>query len=563
MSFFQRLQARGLTLTACCVVAGGLIATLFGGCDSGEPNDNDGSDPVPEQTAMSIDSIFDSLHPERYRINVPADLPTTYLNNWGAENLEKLLGEGVDEDALKKKLSTLLSEKQLQRVLRKDFVVRDSVHLRDMTWARQLLHAIRVEGESDVAQVTRLFYYVNSLIRLNTESEVAIPLSPFDTALYGRGTAADRVWVYSCLMRQLGLPVLVVVQEKADSASAALVAGVVIDEEVYLFDFQLGLPISSTTSPPKKALPSLPATFKQVLADDGLLRAFDVEEITYPVTAETLKKSRLMIAGDSSVWARRMEAVQYALKGNVVPVTYEPLVGYGAFEEEGGVFEIVSEAVAGLVPEGSVGVWEYPEIRRDAAENLTKEQTAELNRMHEPMKAPRTYRQVPGAGNGGPKIVFGAGRQLQLQARLMQILGEPQKAISIYLKIQTSRRSAPKSDPQQAILPKLEEQLANNFPQDVLSLHERAAQTAMFWQATCQLQLNKLTAAGTDFSRWLINVRTPESMGQAALLTAVAFAQQGQFLSASGFLSRVPEGDPLYQTAQVLKARWDAIEAAE
>ena len=145
----------------------------------------------------------------------------------------------------------------------------------------------------------------------------------------------------------------------------------------------------------------------------------------------------------------------------------------------------------------------------------------------------------------------------------MQILGEPQKAISIYLKIQTSRRSAPKSDPQQAILPKLEEQLANNFPQDILSLHERAAQTAMFWQATCQLQLNKLTAAGTDFSRWLIIVRTPESMGQAALLTAVAFAQQGQFLSASGFLSRVPEGDPIYQTAQVLKARWDAIEAAE
>lgn len=561
MNFFQRLQTRGLTLTACCLVAGGLAATLLGGCDSDE-SDGNSDDPVSEQTAMSIDSIFDSLQPERYGISVPANLPSTYLNNWGEENLEKLLGEDVDEDALKTKLSTLLSEQQIERVLRKEFVIRDSVHLRDMTWARQLLHAIRVEGETDVAQVTRLFYYVNTLIRLNTKSELAIPLSPFDTALYGRGTAADRVWVYSCLMRQLGLPVLVVELEKADPASAPFLAGVLIDEDVYLFDFQLGLPIPSAASPPKEALPSLPATLKEVLADDSLLRVFDVAEIPYPVTAEMLKQSRLMIAGDSSVWARRMEAVQYALKGSVVPSTYEPLVGYGAFEEEGGVYEIVSEAVAGLVPEGSVGVWGYPEAQRDAAEKLTAEQTAELNRMHEPMKAPRTYRQVPGTGNEGPKIVFGAGRQLQLQARLKQILGEPQKAISIYLKIQTSRRSAPKADPQQLILPKLEEQLANNFPQDVLDLHERAARTAMFWQATCQLQLNKLTAASTDFSRW-INVGSQERIGQAALLTAVSFARKGQFLSANGFLSRVPDGDPLHQTSQILKARWTAIDEAE
>ena len=52
-------------------------------------------------------------------------------------------------------------------------------------------------------------------------------------------------------------------------------------------------------------------------------------------------------------------------------------------------------------------------------------------------------------------------------------------------------------------------------------------------------------------------------MGQAGVLTAITFARKGQFLSANGFLSRVPEGDPLYRTAQILKARWEAIEAAE
>ena len=561
MNFFQRIQTRGLTLTACSLVAGGLLATMLGGCDSDETDDGPGGESVPEQTAMSIDSIFDSLQPERYGISVPADLPTTYLNNWGDENLEKLLGEDVDEDALKNKLSTLLSDTQIERVLRREFVVRDSIHLRDMVWARHLLHAMRVEGESDVAQVTRLFYYVNSLVRLNAETELAIPLSPFDIALYGRGTAADRAWVYSCLMRQLGLPVLVVESGQADSASTSLLAGVVIDEEIYLFDFQLGLPIPSPASPPKEALPSLPATLKEALADDNVLRALDVTGKPYPVTSAMLKQSKLMIAGDSSVWARRVEAVQYALKGNIVPATHEPLVGYGAFEEAGGVFEIVSEAVADLVPEGSVGVWAYPEAQRDAAEKLTPEQTAELSRMHEPMKAPRTYRQV--LGDEGPKIVFGAGRQLQLQARLKQILGEPQKAISIYVKIQTSRRTAPKADPQQAILPELLENLANSFPEDVLKLHEKAAQDAIFWQATCQLQLNKLTAAGNDFSRWLLKVGSAERMGQAGVLTAITFARKGQFLSANGFLSRVPEGDPLYRTAQILKARWEAIEAAE
>lgn len=516
---------------------------------------------------MPIDSIFDSLQPDRYGISVPGNLPTTYLNNWGTENLEKLLGEDVDEAALKKKLSVLLSEEQIERVLRREFVIRDSIHLRDMTWARQLLHAIQIDGESDVAQVTRLFYFVTSLIRLNAKSELAIPLSPFDTALYGRGTAADRVWVFSCLTRQLGLPVLVVEpEEKADSTSAAapLLAGVVIDEDVYLFDFRLGLPIPSAASPPKEALPSVPATLKEALADDNVLRALDVgDDLPYAVTSGMLKQSRLLLAGDSSVWARRVEAVQYAMKGNMVPTIYEPLVAHGAFEEDGGVFEIVSEAVEGLAIEGAVGVWGYPEAQRDAAENLTIEQASQLKLMHEPMTAPRAYRQVNGEGNDKPRIVFGAGRQMQLQARLKQILGQPQKAISIYLKVQTSRKSAPKADQKQFILPELEKQLAGNIPEDVRKLHARAALDAMFWQATCQLQLGKLSAAGTDFSRWLITVGSPERMGQAALLTAVSFARQGQFLSANGFINRVPDDDALHQTARILQARWNAIDAAE
>lgn len=531
---------------------------LLGGCDSGQSESESGSDPVPEKQSMSIDAIFESLQPERYGISVPPGLPTTHLNNWGAENLDKLLNEDVDETALRAKLSPLLTEEQIDRVLRREFVIRDSVHLRDMVWARQLMGALQVADESDLAQITRLFYFVNTLIRLNAKTETALPLSPFDTALYGRGTAADRVWVFSCLARQLGLPVLVV---EAEGVSNSGLAGVLIDEEIYLFDFELGLPVPSASSPANEALPSVPASLREVLANDSGLRAFDVVDgEPYPVTSASLKQSRLLLAGDSSVWARRVEAVQYAMSGNSVPTVYEPLVAHGAFEEDGGIMEIVSEAVEGLIAADSVAVWSYPETQRNAAEMMSPEQKELLRLMHEPMTAPRPYRQTN--SENGPVIVFGAGRQLQLKARLKQILGQPQEAIAMYLKTQASRRSAPKADPRQIILPELEQQLADSLPKDVLQLHTQAGLDAMYWQATCQLQLGKLSAAATDFSRWLISVGSRNRVGQAALLTAVSFARQGQFLSASGFLNRVPKDDVQYRTSRILLARWKAIEAA-
>ena len=542
---------------------------IASGCDSssesGHGQTSGQLQSTVDSTPITVAPILESLQPDQYTISVPAELPTTYLNSWAQQNLHKLISEDVDETALQQELGHFLSDKQIERVLRREFTVRDSVHIRDMIWARRLIAASTVEGESDLQLMTRLFYHVAQAVRLPGQNEIAIPLSPFDTMFYGRGSAADRVWIFSCLTRQLRLPLFIVEpaasDEAGDQSSQSLIAGLLIDGDLYLFDFHLGLPIASPSCPPGDVLPSVPATLQEVRADDNILRSFDAgDSLPYPVTASQFAQVTLRLVGDTSVWARRMEGVLYAMSGlDSRAVVFEPLTAHGAFSD-GGIIEISIESLKGQVPPGSIKIWDYPEQQRIARTQLSAGQTAELAQLREPMEAPCSFRIV------GNRLEYSSGKQMQLQARVQQVLGLPRKAIPVYLRIQSWKDSAPKMKTTAAIDPALQKEAAT-LPPDIQRMHSRAASEALFWQATCQLELGKYSQAVSDFGRWIRTYgrrnqtgAVPRLFGQAVLLNGIAEARQGRLLTASAFLKTIPAEDPRFQTARILIRRWQQIE---
>jgi hypothetical protein len=563
---FSPLHLAGLSGCLLAVLAAVALLPGCGPDSSGGDAGSPGSKSSAKENSIAIASIVESLQPDEFNISVPRELPTTYLNNWGKENLETILSDDVDEEALKKKFGPLLTEEQIQRVLRRDFVIRDSVHIRDMIWARKLMDEKMVDDESELALLTRLFYHVVHTVRLIEDVETPLPLSPFEAMLYGRGTAEDRAWIFSCLARQLKLPFLLVVlgQDKntADTTdtklNSPLIGGLLHDGRVYLYDFQIGLPIPSASCPPEDPLPGVPATLEEVQNDDALLRALDVDDLPYRATASQFQTAKLRLIGESSVWARRVEAVTYEMpKSNSTPVIWEPLVSYGAFDD-GGIIEIVTESVVGRVEPESIGIWDYPEGQRTAREALTTQQKTLIDSIHEPMIAPRPYRQSRDT-KSPPKLEYGSGRQMQLKARVAQVLGRPQDAIPLYVRIQTWRNTAPKAAPKQVIDDALLEQ-AKQLPEEILKLHSRAALEASFWQATSQLDLDRHSAAASTFEFWIRTSPSPELTGQAFLLLALSRAQQGDLIVGGGFLNKIPKENASYQKAQILRKRWQAIE---
>ena len=187
-----------------------------------------------------------------------------------------------------------------------------------------------------------LFDWTVRNIQLEPDDRSRIPRFPWETLLYGRGTASERAWVFILLLRQLDIDAAVLAidvgpaagkeqgekgerkevsgegknkkdspqsersaekkragepekaaesnenasasrvgGEKTDQNLQAWCVGVLIEGKVYLFDPLLGLPIPAPNGVTRGAGGELviqPATLAQAAADDKLLRRMDADE---------------------------------------------------------------------------------------------------------------------------------------------------------------------------------------------------------------------------------------------------------------------------------------------
>jgi hypothetical protein len=189
--------------------------------------------------------------------------------------------------------------------------------LQEAVWTRDISRRAAGSSFEKLARAEALFDWVVRNIQLVADGDRA-PERPWQTLLYGRGTAAQRAWIFALLARQQGLDVVVlgVPGEETGQNDAAAPGAVsfwlpaLVDEgELYLFDPRLGLPIPS---PDGQGV----ATLSQVRADDSLLRRLDLDKAQYPMSSDRLQNVVAMVVADPFDLTRRVRQVEKRLTGD-------------------------------------------------------------------------------------------------------------------------------------------------------------------------------------------------------------------------------------------------------
>src|SRR5690606_17174064 len=99
-------------------------------------------------------------------------------------------------------------------------------------------------------------------------------------------------------------------EETGDASFQPKIVGVMIDENLYLFDVALGLPIPG---PNGKGV----ATIEQAAADDSIFRSLDLDaEQPYPLSADDFHSVRAFVEASPSYLTKRMHLIGSQLSGD-------------------------------------------------------------------------------------------------------------------------------------------------------------------------------------------------------------------------------------------------------
>lgn len=184
--------------------------------------------------------------------------------------------------------------------------------LQEAVWLRDISTAARADQFEDLAVAERLFDWTVRNIQLepDADSDSAIRYRPFETLLRGRGTAAERAWLFILLARQQGLDVVMLaLTDDAGKNERLWLPALLSGGELYLFDARLGLPIPG---PEGRGV----ATLSQAADNDQLLRRLDLDEAhPYPVRAADLKHVVALVEASPASLSRRMGLVESRLAG--------------------------------------------------------------------------------------------------------------------------------------------------------------------------------------------------------------------------------------------------------
>jgi hypothetical protein len=210
--------------------------------------------------------------------------------------------------------------------------------LQEAVWLRDIARWAQGDNFNDLARATALFDWTIRNIQLDADDGAATR-RPWQVLLHGHGTAEQRAWLFALLARQQGLDVVMLriaegegqraegqqqtsgpqpsalssqpsdPQSPAPSPQPRWLPAVVLNQQLYLFDSRLGLPIPG---PKDEGV----ATLDQVRQDDALLRQLDVEGSPYPLNAEAFKNVEAYIVADPFDLSWRSRLLESKLAGD-------------------------------------------------------------------------------------------------------------------------------------------------------------------------------------------------------------------------------------------------------
>ncbi len=230
-----------------------------------------------------------------------AKLPAKYRD-------DPKLSQLVSDTALRRSAFSLPSDelKLIQAVAYEGQLLEEAVWLRDIgRWAGR-------GATSAPKRAERLFDWVIDNVQLEPADEFTLPRRPWQTLLFGRGTAENRAWVFAGLCRQRGWTPLVLLLPVASAENGEVngrraLCGIEIDGDLLLFDPLLGLPLRNSDG--------TTATLADIRDQPDLLRQFDLPNVPYPVTADSLAAMEAAIVADPFALSRRARLLELQLAG--------------------------------------------------------------------------------------------------------------------------------------------------------------------------------------------------------------------------------------------------------
>jgi hypothetical protein len=264
-----------------------------------------GWEPAPDDTVMT--QVLAWLNQWIRQSNPPTE--------WSRDALLESLPADLKSDAT---LSAYISADALAA---KSFQPHESRILQEAVWLRDISRWAHGDLFDDVGRATALFDWTIRNVQLEPDAD-APPHRPWHTLLYGRGTAEQRAWLFAALCRQQGLNVVMLgiplakvadsnaATDKTTSKAAATywLPALFTDNQLYLFDSRLGLPIPGPNG-------QSVATLEQILNDDSLLRKLDLDGAAYPVSAELSKQAKVFVVADPFELTRRASQLEASLSG--------------------------------------------------------------------------------------------------------------------------------------------------------------------------------------------------------------------------------------------------------
>jgi hypothetical protein len=516
------------------------IFAFTGGDDS--PAGNGGPGPVDsESTAAALlqrqlSSTLDGLRPERLSVSSDPESQVNDLNFWWAD--QKPAGRDPTATSELELVLKLLRDGAANVAAAERFDLRDVGHIRNMLLFRAIARQIANSAEQDVDRCVTAFNLTTRHVALRVDGASGEPLTPFEVLLLGRGTTADRAWVFAEILRQLSIDCVIVEPHAAADAKKLddfLVGAILPEQGVYLFDPHVGLPIPAVADATSDAvLVGQPATLAEVRADDRPLRQWDVPGgPAYPLTAERLQRVTIRIVTEATFSAGRMASLQTALPTEFTALLFDGLASSPA--REVGLLERVQQAGGnGLWSPEDVLVWDFPETQTAAFYANGGEAAPSLRERMDILHGPRVLRKRAAAGGEAVNVIAESQQPLRY-VRVQHLRGDLADALVSYGAIRSSNAGELKE-----------------------AVNEAAADEAGYWIAVCQYELGRYESALSSAKLYQKTNHAGVWLDSIPILQSLCLAQQGKYQAAAQSLGDESAGGTPPQRDSFLIRRWQS-----
>jgi hypothetical protein len=190
---------------------------------------------------------------------------------------------------------------ELTEVASSNFTQLDAHHLEFCLLLRDAARALDVDDLNPLARATAAFDWVVRQVALQEGATKAFP--PEFALRRGWGTSLERAMLFAAVLPQLGIEGCMVALREPDPARTAVrywIPGALIDNDIYIFDTRLGIPLPG---PNRKRT----ATLKQLRQQPELLKRLSVDEKhRYDVTQDQVGRAEIHVAAYLSALSPRM-----------------------------------------------------------------------------------------------------------------------------------------------------------------------------------------------------------------------------------------------------------------